>query len=245
MDQKPALVLLSGGLDSVTALAWAVEQGYIIRAALSFDYGQHHVREAEAAAAVASDYGVPHQVVALTPISGSSLTDLGAIPQGRDVTALSEQIAPTYVPNRNMILIAYAAAHALRSDMTHLIGGWNAADALSYPDCRDDFLEAMQQALRLATLRKFTLVRPLIDDDKPAIVRRALALRAPLHKTWTCYLGGQVACGTCDACQLRIAAFQQVGVIDPLTYAIDIDWPGCKSYTQAYETGNSYKDISL
>lgn len=232
LAQTPALVLLSGGLDSVTALAWARQQAYNLRGTISFTYGQRHAREVEAAAAIAAYYHVPHQTVALTPISGSRLTDLGDIPQGRDLAALDENIAPTYVPNRNMILIAYAAAHALLGDTAHLIGGWNHSDAVNYPDCRDEFLESAQQTLRAATLREFTIIRPLIGDDKPAIVRRALVLGAPLHLTWTCYLGEERACGSCDACQLRVSAFRQVGVIDPIQYAIDIDWSGCAAYEQ-------------
>ena len=126
----PALALLSGGLDSITALAWALRTGYMVQDALSFTYGQRHIREVEAAAAIATHYGIPHRTIALTPIGGSSLTNLGDIPQDRDLSNLDEHIAPTYVPNRNMILIAYAAAHALLGDATHLIGGWNYADAV-------------------------------------------------------------------------------------------------------------------
>jgi 7-cyano-7-deazaguanine synthase len=223
-------MLLSGGLDSVSALAWAIAEGYDMVGALSFDYGQRHAREVAAAAAVAAHYGVPHQTVALAPIRGARLTDLGDIPQGRDLGALAETVAPTYVPNRNLILISYAAAHALLGPATHLIGGWNATDGLNYPDCREAFLAAAEQTLRLATERAFVVVRPQIADDKPAIVRRALALGAPIALTWTCYLGGERACGTCDACQLRVRAFQQVGVIDPVPYAIPIDWSCCAPY---------------
>lgn len=226
-----ALMLLSGGLDSVTALAWAAHESHEILGALSFDYGQRHAREVAAAAAVAAHYGVPHQTLALAPIRGSRLTDLGDIPQGRDLAALAETVAPTYVPNRNMILIAYAAAQALLGPATHLVGGWNAADALNYPDCREGFLAAAEQTLRLATEREFHILRPLIADDKPAIVRRALALGAPIGLTWTCYLGGEQACGTCDACQLRVDAFQRVGVVDPVPYVAGIDWAGCAPYT--------------
>jgi len=230
LDNRPALILLSGGLDSVTALAWARQWCYTLRGTLAFSYGQRHAREIESAASVAAYYGVAHQAIALPPIGGSRLTDLGDIPQGRDLASLTENIAPTYVPNRNMILIAYTAAQALLSDVTYLIGGWNAADALNYPDCREAFLESAERTLRLATLREFTIIRPLVHDDKPAIVRRALELKAPIHLTWTCYLGNQEACGTCDACQLRIAAFKQVRVIDPIPYAIHIDWSGCQRY---------------
>ena len=225
-----ALMLLSGDLDSVTALAWAQQAGLQVQQALSFSYGQRHAREVDAAAAVAAHFRLPHRVISLSPIRGSRLTDLGAIPQGRDLTALTETVAPTYVPNRNLILLSYAAAHALLSSATHLIGGWNGADALNYPDCREEFLASTEQTLRLATEREFTILRPLVNDDKPTIVRRALELKAPVHLTWTCYLGGQQACGACDACQLRVQAFQQVGLIDPVPYAIPIDWSGCTPF---------------
>lgn len=231
MSATPSIVLLSGGLDSVTALAWARDAGYTIRGAVSFTYGQRHTREIVSAAAVAAHYGVPHQAVALTPISGSRLTDGGDVPLGRDLTTVRETVAPTYVPNRNMILLAYAAAHALLSDdVRHLIGGWNAADGQNYPDCRDPFLAATEAALRAATERAFVIVRPLIGDDKPAIVRRAAALRAPLQLTWTCYQGGEQSCGICDACQLRVGGFQAAGIIDPIPYASPIDWSGCRPY---------------
>jgi 7-cyano-7-deazaguanine synthase len=231
-NRRRALILLSGGLDSVTALAWAQQQTFSLLEAVSFVYGQRHVREVEAASAVAAHYGLSHRVVHLSAISGSRLTDLGDIPQGRDVSSLTESIAPTYVPNRNMILLAYAAAHALLGDAAYLIGGWNATDALNYPDCRDSFLASVEQTLRLATLREFSIVRPLIRDDKSTIVRRALALHAPLHLTWTCYLGEAMACGTCDACQLRIKAFQEVGVIDPVLYSNSVDWSKCQPVTE-------------
>lgn len=233
---RPALVLLSGGLDSVTALSWAVEQEYLLLGALSFTYGQRHAREVEAAAAIAAHYHLPHDVIALPTIVGSRLTDTGYIPVGRDLTTLDETVAPTYVPNRNMILIAYAAARALLGEATHIVGGWNAADGLNYPDCREEFLAAAQQTLRLATLRDLTVVRPLIGDDKPAIVRRALELRAPVELTWTCYQGGELACGACDACQMRVGAFRQVGVVDPAPYAAEISWAGCAPYVAPSQT---------
>lgn len=223
-------MLLSGGLDSATALAWARGEGLSILGALSFDYGQRHAREVEAASAVAAYYNVAHHTLALAPIRGSRLTDQGDIPLGRDLGALAETVAPTYVPNRNLILISYAAAHALLGAATHLVGGWNAADGLNYPDCREPFLAAAEQTLRLATERQFIIVRPLITDDKAAIARRALALGAPIDLTWTCYLGGEQACGLCDACQLRVGAFQRVGVVDPVPHAVTIDWPGCTPY---------------
>lgn len=232
MDNKSALVLLSGGLDSVTAIAWAQHQEYDLQGAISFSYGQRHIREIEAAASIATYYGLKHQTMALSPIKGSNLTDLGEIPQGRDLSSLTENIAPTYVPNRNMILLAYAAAQALLSDVSILIGGWNAADALNYPDCRNDFLESAQQTLKYATLRNFAIIRPLIHDDKTAIVQRAIKLHAPLHLSWTCYLGGLKACGKCDACQLRVDAFKASRVIDPVPYEINIDWSGCQPYME-------------
>lgn len=219
MGKGATLALLSGGLDSVTALAWAAAEGYELRGAVSFSYGQRHNRELDAAAAVAAHYGLQHEILALPTLSGSALTGDAEIPHDRDLAALDERIAPTYVPNRNMIMIATAAARALLSDVALLLGGWNAADGANYPDCREEFLAATEATLRLATLRDFVILRPLVQDDKQAIVRRALALGAPLELTWTCYEGGKLACGRCDACQLRLAGFAAAGAEDPIAYA--------------------------
>jgi 7-cyano-7-deazaguanine synthase len=219
---REAIVLLSGGLDSVTAVAWAKTQDFNIQKAYSFTYGQKHVKEIESAKAVAAYYGLNHEIVALAPISGSRLTDSGDIPLDRDLDRLNETIAPTYVPNRNMIMLSYAAAYALLGTADHIIGGWNGADALNYPDCREEFLAATENTLRLATLRPFNIVRPLINDLKPAIAKKAVELNAPLHLTWTCYVGGEKACGKCDACQLRIAAFKTIGAKDPIEYEIEV-----------------------
>lgn len=223
-------MLLSGGLDSVTALAWARCEGYTVEAALSYTYGQRRTREIESAAAVAACYGVPHQVVAMTPVRGSRPTDLGDMPPGRDLTGPAETVAPTCMPNRNMIMLASAAAHALLGEAAALIGGWSAADAPSCPDCREPFLAAAEQTLRLATGREFRILRPLIGEDRPAVVRRALELGAPVELTWTCDLGERTACGACGACRLRVAAFRRVGVIDPVPYAQPVDWSGCEPY---------------
>jgi 7-cyano-7-deazaguanine synthase len=217
---KEAIILLSGGLDSVTALAWAKTQDFNIQKAYSFTYGQKHVKEIESAKVVAAHYGLAHEVIALAPISGSRLTDLGDIPLGRDLDSLTENIAPTYVPNRNMIMLSYAAALALLGNADYLIGGWNGADALNYPDCRDEFLAEVEKTLHLATLREFKIVRPLIGDLKPAIAKKALELDAPVSLTWTCYLGNLKACGKCDACQLRLSAFAAIGAKDPIEYEV-------------------------
>jgi 7-cyano-7-deazaguanine synthase len=223
-------MLLSGGLDSVAALAWARREGYTVEAALSYAYGQRRAREIESAAAVAVYYGVPHQVVALAPVRGPRPTDLGDMPLGRDLSGPAEAAAQKDVPNRTMIMLASAAAHALLGEAAALIGGWSAADAPSCPDCREPFLAAAEQTLRLATGREFRILRPLIDDGKPAVVRRALELGAPVELTWTCELGERTACGACGACRLRVAAFRQIGVIDPVPYAQPVDWSGCEPY---------------
>lgn len=217
---QPAIILLSGGLDSATALGWAIANNYRIEHALSYSYGQQHVREIEAARAVAAYYGISHHVIELPVILGSSLTDQGSIPQNRDLGNLQEKIAPTYVPNRNMIFIAHAAAYAMQHNINILIGGWNGTDALNYPDCREDFLAITEQTLQIATLQPFTILRPLINADKHMIVSQAFALDVPINRTWTCYLGYAQACGLCDACQLRLSAFASYGATDPIDYAI-------------------------
>jgi 7-cyano-7-deazaguanine synthase len=176
---------------------------------------------------VAAHFGIPHSLVELPEIEGSGLTGEAAIPQGRDISQLVEELAPTYVPNRNMIMIAHVASRAMNRAAEHLIGGWNRADARNYPDCRNDFLAAVEIALRLGTLVDFRIVRPLIQKDKAAIVKLATELGAPVEFTWTCYLGHDIACGDCDACLIRIGGFKAVGLVDPIEYDREIDWSGC------------------
>ncbi|MEO0407837.1 MAG: 7-cyano-7-deazaguanine synthase QueC [Cyanobacteria bacterium P01_A01_bin.135] len=211
-----AVVLLSGGLDSATAAAQAIADGYT-PVALSLSYGQRHIRELQAAKAVAVALGIKthHQLaVDLAQWGGSSLTDMAqALPQeGID----PNHIPSTYVPGRNTVFIAIALslAEAVGAEAIYL--GINAVDYSGYPDCRPEYLAAFQQMASLSSKAGLEgkapkLVAPLVKDAKVDIVRRALALGVPIEKTWSCYSGGEEPCGLCDSCRIRDQALIEAG----------------------------------
>ncbi|MCX5947235.1 MAG: 7-cyano-7-deazaguanine synthase QueC, partial [Cyanobacteria bacterium] len=206
-----AIALLSGGLDSATAAALALEAGYRV-IGLSFDYGQRHRRELEAAAAVASALELAeHHVLAvdLAAWGGSSLTDPAiAVPTGG---VQSGVIPSTYVPGRNTVFIALALSLAEARGAERIVLGVNAIDYSGYPDCRPDYLEAFQTLADLASKAGREghgpqLWAPLVNATKTEIVREALRLGVPVATTWSCYQGGERPCGVCDSCRIRDAA---------------------------------------
>jgi len=214
-----AIALLSGGLDSATAAALALESGQRV-IGLSFDYGQRHRRELQAAAAIARHLGLQeHRVlpVDLASWGGSSLTDTS---QALPVEGVQpDGIPSTYVPGRNTVFIALALSLAEAMGAERLVLGVNAVDYSGYPDCRPDYLEAFQRLADLATRagREGIGVRlwaPLVAWDKPAIVREALRLGVPLELTWSCYAGGAQPCGVCDSCRIRDQALIAAGRAD-------------------------------
>lgn len=211
--------ILSGGLDSAVATAIALAAGFSVEAAVTFVYGQRHAREVASAHKVAAFYRIPHfQVIELphTPFAMSALTAGEALPQDRTPAEMLQGMAPTYVPNRNMVLISVAGALAYTYGATALVGGWHWDDSSGYPDCREAFLQAAEAALRLGLDQTdFQLLRPLIRMGKAAIIQEGLRLNAPLHLTWSCYAGGETPCGHCDSCILRAAGFAAAGVSDP------------------------------
>jgi len=219
---RTAVVLLSGGLDSTTALYWAMRRGYR-PAALSVRYGQRHARELAAARAVARRAGAPlHEVsLALPWLGGSSLTNkrltLPAVP----LTRIGRGGIPsTYVPGRNTIFLALAASLADASGAEAIVIGANALDYSGYPDCRPPFLNAFSKVAKLGTKRgaedkPLRVLAPLLRLDKKSIVRLARRLRAPLELTWSCYAGAARPCGRCDSCQLRAKGFREAGAEDP------------------------------
>lgn len=222
-----AVVLLSGGLDSATVLYQAKALGLECYA-ISFDYQQRHRRELESAKAIADSAGVvEHQQVSfdLRAWGGSALTDTKIdLPQDRSVTEMSENIPVTYVPARNTIFLSFALAYAetIGADCVYI--GVNALDYSGYPDCRPDYIEAMQSVFRLGTKQgregiAIAIVTPLINLRKTEIIQLGNQLGVPWEKTWSCYAGEDLACGVCDSCQLRLAAFAQLGIPDPLSYA--------------------------
>lgn len=217
MSEPPiAVTLLSGGLDSATAAALALEAGFRV-IALSFDYGQRHRRELEAATAVAQALGLleHHRIaVDLAAWGGSALTDASiAVPQGGVVP---DMIPITYVPGRNTVFIALALSLAEARGAERVVLGVNAVDYSGYPDCRPDYLAAYQRLADLASKagregRGARLWAPLMAMDKTEIVREALRLGVPVATTWSCYIGDVLPCGSCDSCRIRNAALIKAG----------------------------------
>ena len=222
-----AVVLLSGGLDSATALAIARAQGRRCHA-LSFRYGQRHDVELAAAEAVARQIGVEsHRIVEidLRAFGGSALTADIDVPKGRSEREIGTGIPVTYVPARNTLFVAYALALAETVGASEIVLGVNVLDASGYPDCRPEWLAAMEQVARLGTKagvegRPVKLWAPLIEMTKADIIRSGTALGVDYGITHSCYDPVvDRACGACDACQLRKKGFAEAGVPDPTRYA--------------------------
>jgi 7-cyano-7-deazaguanine synthase len=218
-----AVILLSGGLDSSTVLYLAKSEGYDCYA-LSFDYQQRHRRELEAASTIAIASGVvAHQIVNfdLGLWGGSALTDSQiALPQDRQLSEMSESIPVTYVPARNTIFLSFALAYAEVIGASRVYIGVNALDYSGYPDCRPDYIDSMRSVFRLGTKQgregdPIEIITPLIDLKKTEIIQLGDRLGVPWAKTWSCYSGDRVPCGVCDSCRLRLAAFEELGSVDP------------------------------
>ncbi|NMG20740.1 7-cyano-7-deazaguanine synthase QueC [Brasilonema bromeliae] len=222
-----AVILLSGGLDSSTVLYQAIADGYNCHT-ISFDYQQRHRRELDSALAIAQKAGVVDQQVVkfdLRQWGGSALTDDAIeLPQKRDLEEMSQSIPVTYVPARNTIFLSFALAYAETISAQCVYIGVNALDYSGYPDCRPDYIQAMQEVFRLGTKQgregqSISIKTPLIQLKKTEIIQLGNKLGVPWELTWSCYLGGDVACGVCDSCRLRLAAFGELGLKDPLAYA--------------------------
>ncbi len=221
--QKKAIILLSGGLDSITVLALATQQGYECYA-LSFDYGQRHNAELVAASQIAKHYQVKdHKIIklGLGAIGGSALTDEHiAVPN-----TPQEGIPVTYVPARNTIFLSFALGWAEVVEAHDIFIGVNAVDYSGYPDCRPEFISAFQNLANLATKAgvegEFVKIHtPLIDLSKSEIIKQGLALNVDYRMTVSCYSADSDghACGVCDACRLRKVGFDEAGVMDPTRY---------------------------
>ena len=217
------MILLSGGLDSSTVLYLAKSEGYDCYA-LSFDYQQRHRRELGAAGTIAIAAGVAaHQVVSfdLGLWGGSALTDSQLdLPQDRDLAEMSTDIPITYVPARNTIFLSFALAYAEAISASRVYIGVNALDYSGYPDCRPDYIDAMQSVFQLGTKQgregdPIEIITPLIALKKTEIIQLGNSLGVPWAQTWSCYSGDPVPCGTCDSCRLRLAAFAELGLTDP------------------------------
>lgn len=229
MAGRRAVVLLSGGLDSATALAIARAEGFDAYA-LSFDYGQRHDRELDSARRVAAALGAREHLVLrldLRAIGGSALTADIAVPKGRSVEAMGSGIPVTYVPARNTIFLSYALAWAEVLESQDIFIGVNALDYSGYPDCRPEFIEAFERMADLATragvegTSRLRIHTPLIRLTKAEIVARGTALGVDFALTWSCYepRPDGLACGRCDSCLLREKGFREAGVRDPVPVA--------------------------
>ncbi len=218
-----AVVLLSGGLDSTTCMAQAIADG-CEPTGLSFRYGQRHTKELTSAANVCKFYKVPHVIIDLNLSSfRSALTweDMD-VPMDRE-GELDEEIPVTYVPARNIVFLSIAAGLCESIDADRIYIGVNAVDYSGYPDCTPEFIKAFQHTLEVGTKagkegHPIQIVTPIGMDSKADIVRRGKRLGAPLHLTWSCYNGGEKACGHCDSCRLRLAGFKEAGYEDEIPY---------------------------
>ena len=230
MDHSPpAVVLLSGGLDSTTTLAIAKARGFTPHA-LSFRYGQRHQTELEAATAVARQLGAARHLVIdvdLRQLGGSALTDDIDVPKARSTEEISSGIPVTYVPARNTIFLSFALGWAEVLGAADLFIGVNAVDYSGYPDCRPEFIEAFEKMANLATRAgvegeaRITIHAPLMQLSKAQIIARGLELGVDYGMTTTCYdpTDDGLACGHCDACQLRLKGFAELDRQDPARYA--------------------------
>jgi 7-cyano-7-deazaguanine synthase len=224
---ETAVVLLSGGMDSATALAMTIKEGNRV-IGLTFDYGQRHRKEVDAAERIAKHFRVAdHRIVTidLSAIGGSALTDERIrVPEQRRIEEIGRGIPITYVPARNTIFLAYAMGLAEATAAKSIVIAANQVDYSGYPDCRPEYYAAFREVARLGTKRGvegdlIEIRTPLIHLSKADIVRKGEELGVPWELTWSCYLGGAKACGVCDSCQLRLKGFREAGVKDPLPYA--------------------------
>ena len=214
------VVLCSGGMDSVTALHWARRE-HDVRAAISFDYGsKHNAREIPFAAEHAAALGVRHEIIALDFVNELFASDLlrsgGEIPEGHYE---AENMKQTVVPFRNAIMLSIACGFAESVGAKGVVIAAHGGDHAIYPDCREAFMRAMGDAMRLGTYAEVKLLRPFITMDKAAIVAEGARLGVDFQRTWSCYKGGDVHCGKCGTCVERHEAFAKAGISDPTVYA--------------------------
>lgn len=215
---ETVVVIYSGGMDSFTLLHLARARGYKVHA-LSFNYGQRHVRELDCARQVCADLGIPHKEIDIRGMSevmsGSSLTSDIEVPEGHYE---EDSMKATVVPNRNMILLSLATGYAVTAGASAVWFGAHGGDHAIYPDCRPEFVEKMDAVCRVANYEPVGIEAPLMRMDKGEILAEGLKLGLDYSQTWTCYNGRDKACGRCGSCVERLEAFAANGVTDPLEY---------------------------
>ena len=221
--QSPAVVLLSGGLDSMVTAALAIEQGFTVHA-VTIDYGQRHRRELEAASAIAEKLGVERHLqleLDMRSIGGSALTDEIDVPK----SGVGDAIPVTYVPARNLVFLSLCVAAAEAAGSTDVFIGVNALDYSGYPDCRPEFITSFMKTAQLGTKSgveggAFTVHAPLQHMTKADIARECDRLGLDPSMSWSCYDPGEAgqACGLCDSCRLRKKGFAEAGLVDSTPY---------------------------
>ena len=225
---KKSIVLFSGGLDSTTAIYWALER-YEKIFALTFDYGQRNRVELDMAGKVAQKLGVPQKIlrVNLKQIGGSSLTDTKlSLPQYERMEEIKEGLPSTYVPFRNGIFLALAAAWAEVVGIKEIVCGFNVIDSPNYPDTRKQFVQAMQEAINLGTKaslspEKILIIAPFLKMKKSDIIKEGLSLGVDYSFAISCYRGEEIPCQKCSSCVLRQKAWEEVGLRDPLILRLE------------------------
>ena len=220
-QQKRAVIIYSGGMDSFTLLHHVLNQGFAPDdiACLTFNYGQRHVREIVAAQTVCLDLGITHKIVDISAInalmSGSSLTDDIDIPEGHYA---EDSMKSTVVPNRNMVLLSLAVAYAVSLEAPAVYYGAHSGDHAIYPDCRPEFVQKMKDVCAIANYEPVSIETPFLHHSKGEILAVGKALELDYSHTWTCYNGRDKACGKCGACVERLEAFSENNLVDPLGY---------------------------
>ncbi|AOW78804.1 7-cyano-7-deazaguanine synthase [Colwellia sp. PAMC 20917] len=212
------VVIYSGGMDSFTVLNRALHDGKEVFA-LTFDYGQRHVKEIEFASTVCQSLDVNHKIIDISSINqllaGSSLTDNIDIPEGHYE---AESMKSTVVPNRNMILLSLAVGYAVSVGASQVYYGAHSGDHAIYPDCRPEFVMKMNEVCKIANYESVEIFSPYLTVTKSDILTDGLKMGLSYDNTWTCYNGREKACGKCGACQERLEAFSDNNVTDPLSY---------------------------
>ncbi|MEM0140040.1 MAG: 7-cyano-7-deazaguanine synthase QueC [Ferroplasma sp.] len=239
MDSR-AIVLISGGLDSPTVLAYAMKHGYKVFP-LSFDYGQRHRKELISSKNICDYYKLKLKVINfnMQQIGGSALTDNIDVPD-RGLAGINGEIPLTYVPARNTIFLAIAAGYAETVGAETIFIGANAIDYSGYPDCRPDFFNSMENSLNLGTelgiKNGFKINVPLQYLGKSDIIKLGRKLGVPYKMTWSCYKGEEKACGKCDSCILRLKGFMEAGDTDDIEYSYYPDF--YREYLKTIKGGN-------
>jgi 7-cyano-7-deazaguanine synthase len=212
------VVIYSGGMDSYTVLNKAMQQGYDVHA-VSFNYGQRHSKELLFAKKVCEQHNIEHKIVDISSIKqligGSALTDDIEVPEGHYE---EDSMKTTVVPNRNMIMLSMAVGYAVSIQAEAVYFGAHSGDHAIYPDCRTEFVSAMNNVCKIANYQPVEVRAPYLASSKIDILKEGLAMNLDYKDTWTCYNGQEKACGRCGACQERLEAFSENNTVDPIPY---------------------------